>query len=315
MVELFEPFSQSNTVLMQAVAQSDYGRALNGQIRYERYCYISEGVKHLALSPERRQEIRQLWGETWLDCDVNNLQHNTFTAYFGKCIAELDNLDTNTAERAVRALLVHDLKEYVFDPNVHEGDLTYDEMQRRGSANYSLEHQDLASMLRAEQDFFRLDEETITDIENILNDSKLKPPQTEAGLLVEKAERLGYVHSALNAIQICVDSKWDGVDFEQRKRFAWMCENVLANHIPRLLELATNFESVRVFLESRRADIDLAFYILENPVVIRDIGKLYESDGADATERHEMFVEAARQWAEHNHWKDMINTPPASNLI
>lgn len=295
---MFEAFSDTNTSVMAAASESIYGQALSRQIRYERYCEIPEGVRHVELSPNRRDGISQAWAEDWLDVDVNNLQHNVFTALLAKGLCETEGTDPETTELVVRSLLVHDLKEYVINVDTDAGDLTYDDAVRQGEAGYRQEHQELGMILRSSI-FDMLDDDAVSAIEAALNDSKKPEPQSEAGKMIEIAERTGYVHSAINAFDAFVG----GDDFEavpsdtQRLMFCWMSENVLANHISRLVELSQTSPATEYFLSARSSDITDIFMTLSHPDMLAKIGKFYAEEGKDSPEtRRAKFLEAYDDW-------------------
>lgn len=298
---MFSPLGESNTELMLAVQGSIYGQALDRQIRYERYCKIAGQVKHVELPDEQRDMISERWAGDWLDVDVNNLQHNVFTAVLAQAICEADGVDEATTQRVTRALLVHDLKEYVLDPKLHDGDLTYDEAQKLGEAGYKQEHMELAEIL-GDDIFSMLGAEDRAEIVVDLNDSKAKPPQTKEGQIIEIAERLGYMHSALNAAGLVVDTGGlrEQPDDEQLNMFAWMAQNVLGNHVVRLVELAGDFDSIKIFLSERSGEIDDAFDALLDPGIAEAVGALYLAEGKDDPNlREEMLVEAMLCWFDY----------------
>lgn len=295
--QIFEPFSAQNIELMSATQQSIYGEALARQIRYERYCYIEEGVAHLDLEPARQTEIHQTWTREILDVDVDNFQHNAFTALIGSWVCEQEGVDEATTELVVKALLVHDLKEYVLDTDLHEGDITYDEAQRRGEIEFAKEHAELGEILQHETELFGLDEATIDQIVAALNDSKLKPPQTQVGRVIELAERLGYVHSALRAMEVVVAG---GAQLQQQNHLLWMCENVLSNQLPRLVELATRSAAARNFFAGREQSITRALAVLLDKHATQVVFTLYEDEGKDeAIHRLKIRDTAAEMWLDY----------------
>lgn len=294
--QIFEPFSPENTGLMLAAQQSVYGEALSRQIRYERYCYIEEGVSHLELEPDRQAEVHRIWTTELLDADVDNFQHNVFTANLGNWICQQEGASEATTELVVRSLLVHDLKEYVLDIALHEGDITYDEAQKRGETEFAKEHAELGEILRAEAEHFGLDEVSITDIEATLNDSKLKPPQTEAGQMVELAERIGYMHSGLQAFELATSDDVS-IDPQQKNMLLWMAENVVSNQLSRLIAVSTDRSSVRKFLDEREIVITKTLAVLLDPAITRLVAQFYYSEGKDDVKtRLDLRNGASRAW-------------------
>ena len=303
--QIFEPFSPGNTELMVAAQQSVYGVALARQIRYERYCYIEEGVAHLELGPARRDEVHQTWTREILDADVDNLHHNTYTALLGQAICDTEAVDHETKGLVVRSLLVHDLKEAVLDVSVHEGDITYDEAVRRGQASHMAEHAELGDILRQEPHLFGLSEEQVSEVEHALNDSKEHPPRTEAGQLIEITERIGYMHSALRACHVATAEA--SLHGRQREMFFWMAENVFGNQLSRLIELAPNRPSVRTFLDERAEDISLVFAYLMEPWTTRVVAELYLTEGKDDPAKRRAMRDTALQ-----KWLDYLDTSLAA---
>ncbi len=294
-----EAFSERNTELMLAVGRSVFGQALNQQIRYERYVHIPEGVAHLNLPPDRKKEVHANWTESLMDADTNNLQHNVLTALIGRHVCQVDEIDEETTELVVKTLLVHDLKEYVLDPNTDLGDETYDDAVRKGAEGYSKEHHELGEILKS-SDFSMVSCHEIEQIVEALNDSKISPseggPKTQAGQIIEIAERLGYMHSALRA-QRAVDEYYFDFDHPQKDKLLWLSENVLGNHITRLIELAERSETVRQFLANRQSEISNAINLLCHPSSRFTVMSLYIDEGKeDPHQKAEQFTEAVRQW-------------------
>lgn len=299
---MFEGFGERNTELMLAAAESDFGQALNGQIRWEQFCFIAENVKHRFLPDERKQEVSHVWGEQWLDADVNNLQHNPFTALMGLAICRMEDVDEATTDRVVMALLVHDLKEYIFDPHNDEGDVIYDEAVSRGHEAAKQEHLELGEILRSD-DFPMLSDDDVEQIIADLNDSKLPEPQTQAGSIIEIAEKFGYVHTGINA-NYARYPQYRGEDtetpnVEQLDMFKWQTDNALANHIPRLVQLSSRYKSVEWFLDQRSDDIAEAILDLNGEYDQKVVGQLYTMNGQDAQERRNKWDRAVESFIDY----------------
>lgn len=193
--QLLEPFSEENTKLMLTVAESEIGQQLQRQFRYERYCFIPEGVTHFELPPARQAELSHEWTQIVLDSDADNLQHHPFTATVGQWACREDGVDEATTDRVVRALLVHDVKEVRFSIE-DEGDLTYDEAHANGAEGFHREHRDLADVL-IEKGF--VTEEQAHQIAADMNEGKQSAPESVPGQYIEIAERIGYIHSGTTA--------------------------------------------------------------------------------------------------------------------
>jgi hypothetical protein len=274
---MLEPFSSDNTQLMLAVRESEVGEQLQKQIRYERYCVIPEGIAHYDLPEDRQAEVTKQWCEDLLDPDVNNMQHHPVTALIGQWACEFDEVDAETKDRVVRALLVHDVKEVRFSAS-DEGDLTYDESHAQGMEGFQQEHNALARML-VEYGF--LDEAAANEVEADMNDGKKSQPETEHGQYVEIAERIGYLHAAGRAVEAAINIIVESEpNLEQYDRLLWMAENCYANSLARLIELSASHPSVAEFLRLRQSQIK---YNLELIATTQsEILELYASDGKDA---------------------------------
>jgi hypothetical protein len=197
----------------------------------------------------------------------------------------------------------------VFDPLEDEGDVTYDEVRMRGQAAYAEEHRELGQILRNSK-IGQLSEEEIDDVVEILTDSKQDQPQTEAGRLVEMAERTGYVHSAINAFKVAIGKEAFATrpSDNQTTMLYWMAENVFSNHIIRLIELSVISPAVRQFLLLRSEDITVIFSHLQHPTIHSQVFKLYEAEGKeDVMVRLQLFYDSLNAWKK-------FGVMPKSNL-
>ncbi len=293
---MFESLGELNTEIMLAVAESPHGRALDNQIRWAQYCHIVEDVKPQFLPLERREEVVREW-EGLLDVDVNNLHHNNFTALLALAFCRMEGVSDEVTDLVVCMGLVHDLSEAIFNPDTDEGDVMHDEAVARGQAAFEAEHLQLDDILGSDY-FPMVSPELRQKIIEGLNDSRLAEPQTEPGKIFEIIEKMGYVHTSLNANKARHESK-EVLSSEQIARFKWMADNGLANHIPRLVGLSERYTSLEWFLDQRADDIAEAIFDLNGKAQQREIGDFYQQKGQDVAERHRKWdraVEAFMQF-------------------
>ncbi len=198
--QMFPPFSPENTDLMIEAADSPQGQVLDHQIRYEKYLSLPDGVDHRFMA-EPEYSLTSIMWQDLLGADVNNLQHNPYTALIGKWICIQENVDADTMIRVERMGLVHDLAEAVFNPNTDRGDVSYDEAQKFDSNVVEQEHQEIGEIL-SQGCFSTISPDAIDQVVVDLNDSKQGAPNTIPGQIFAIAEKLGYVMTALNSFEL-----------------------------------------------------------------------------------------------------------------
>ncbi len=290
---IFERFSEFNTSVMLSAEASTHGEILRDKIRYEQYCSISEGLPHSELSADRQIEVSTTW-EGILDADVNNFQHNVVTALIGRCVCKLDGCSDEVADTVELLSLVHDLPEAI------SGDLTYDDAQKLGIDGHRNDNRALGQML-IEEDFPTITPEIAAKIEDYLNDSKQKQPETEVGQEFEITERIGYVRTALIAQDVVNSRSINLIDKDQVHRLDWLTENVLSNQIPRLIELASSFESARWFLEVCEERISEAIFRLNDDKTRSErISPYYEARGDDVKSREYKWDDFIAAWINYD---------------
>lgn len=290
---MFERFSGFNNSVMLSAEASTHGEILKNKIRYEQYCSIIEGVPHSELSTDRQVEVTARW-ERILDADVNNFQHNVVTALIGRCVCKLDGCSDEVTETVELLSLVHDLPEAI------SGDITYDDAQKLGIDGHRRDNRTLGEML-TEEDFPTINHEIAEEIEAHLNDSKQKQPESEVGQEFEITERVGYVRTALIAQDVVSNRSVNLINKDQVHRLDWLTENVLSNQVPRLIELASSFESARWFLEVCEERISEAIFRLNDDTTRSErISPYYEARGDDVKSREYKWEDFIAAWINYD---------------
>lgn len=244
-------FSKPDLVqVYHAFSETDYGRQLQGQVRFERY--KPEGMGN--------REWQKLLG-----VDVNNLQHHMLTFNLTKIFVKYADIHhpgiLDNHEKAVleAAAITHDWGE-----TSPLGDITF--------SDKTLEH------IQAERQHFEenlqqfLGEET-EDIREIIKTALQEvifKPESKLGAMFNAVERIGYVRTALQAAQhVEVGAAPAGCE----NGLKWLVTDVFSNQPVHLIRYSDIFIPVDMYLFNKRFDISSAF-----DLVNAEIFENYEPD-------------------------------------
>jgi hypothetical protein len=230
--------------------------------------------------------------EEWLGADVNNLQHmpltNVLTRSFLRYFPE-DAFTLEEQEDLRLAAIVHDWGESIKGHEDTRQDRTPVERQRIEFEKL----QQMAGNVVEGLKIYRQDKEVLTHrIENVV-ENVVKNRESKVGKAFNAIERIGYLRTAVRAWEFSrnpnLNQETSLHDEELRIAFESVTNNVLLNQIPKLLEYATIYPPIQMFLESHAETITNAFEEMHGDIFL-------EYTGEEQPQQKIKFANAKNLW-------------------
>lgn len=227
----------------------------------------SPAVESLAGVPRYDMYRHDVDTSTWidmLDADFDNKQHLYKTALLIDCIAETDGSHIEDRRAAVLTGLVHDAPEAIL------GDIN----QNHKDASHEAEEIAVMGSITENGQLHLTARETQT-VREVMADKASNEPQTEAGVLFDLGERIGYLLSALTAYDTAMSNP--DVSYVQREKLCWLASNVLSNHYSVIhAYAAAGRQSARYVLAERATDFQSILTFVTAPTSIGLHARYYE---------------------------------------